>query len=345
MYASLGSCGRIVEAIQHALNAQGGGDWLDPDGIFGPLTGARVHQHQSFCNLSPDGLVGRLTMDSLFQMVELSGRANFKRKNASAAAPVRRSFAFGAGESAGVLGPTWLNPELAEYARHVEAFQRWWNQGAPKQPLPVPPPLVFPKPPIWIPLPPLTPPNAFTLKVPEGKAVSAGFANSIFGSEYKLTLEGSSDLKKDPQEPKKGYHFEQAEWTFKLEYPIFKYRNLEVSFAPALIKDGSGEFHVEASAELEFKNDLIPKIGKKTAFELIPFLGVAAKTNLEVEAEAGIKAALEIDVTSLGTKITVGVKGGPKAAFGSVKRPDGREEQQWTGIPFSAGGFLEAQFE
>lgn len=60
---SEGAQGVRVKTLQHLLNAGGAG--LDPDGIFGPLTGDAVAAFQSAHGLAADGIVGPQTWAAL----------------------------------------------------------------------------------------------------------------------------------------------------------------------------------------------------------------------------------------------------------------------------------------
>jgi len=59
-----GSIGVYVCILQDALNIVGG-TTLSIDGIFGPLTGARVRIFQALNRLSADGVVGCATWQAL----------------------------------------------------------------------------------------------------------------------------------------------------------------------------------------------------------------------------------------------------------------------------------------
>jgi hypothetical protein len=65
----IGSQGKDVRAVQDALNYQvRRGAPLKVDGIFGPLTDARVREFQQSNSLKVDGIVGQNTSGKLFEM-------------------------------------------------------------------------------------------------------------------------------------------------------------------------------------------------------------------------------------------------------------------------------------
>jgi len=69
---SIGSQGKDVKAVQDALNYHvRRGTPLDVDGIFGPLTDARVREFQKSNSLKVDGLVGPNTRGKLFEMAQV----------------------------------------------------------------------------------------------------------------------------------------------------------------------------------------------------------------------------------------------------------------------------------
>jgi hypothetical protein len=69
---SIGSQGSEVKAIQDVLNYHvRRGEPLDVDGIFGPLTDARVREFQKSNSLKPDGIVGPNTRAKLFEQAQV----------------------------------------------------------------------------------------------------------------------------------------------------------------------------------------------------------------------------------------------------------------------------------
>jgi hypothetical protein len=60
---SIGDRGQMVKKLQEKLNEQG--EELDADGVFGPGTHAAVVAFQARHGLTPDGVVGRLTLEAL----------------------------------------------------------------------------------------------------------------------------------------------------------------------------------------------------------------------------------------------------------------------------------------
>jgi peptidoglycan hydrolase-like protein with peptidoglycan-binding domain len=70
MYLRVGSVGPNVFHLQQMLNYLSD-PWhqLAVDGIFGPLTRARVVEYQKMSSLRPDGVVGPLTGNALFGSV------------------------------------------------------------------------------------------------------------------------------------------------------------------------------------------------------------------------------------------------------------------------------------
>jgi hypothetical protein len=226
-----GLTGNAVAALQFALNrAAQPSQPLKPlvcDGIFGPLTLARVVDHQQRKKLVPDGIAGPLTLDTLFQVARLrstlavqmldpprgaapSFLPPFARNGAAprSLAPLTRPEAPRTPRPGQPSMADWLNPTLAEMARQQEAFRAWWDSPHPKPPLPAPKPYppqlnwdqlphdftwLFPSPKHWL---AVTPPSEAMRNVPVRKE----------GVEIALKVEsggeGPSPKPSDPTKPR-----------------------------------------------------------------------------------------------------------------------------------------------
>jgi hypothetical protein len=79
MLLKIGSKGSEVAAVQFAINSVLAPPTpLKVDGIFGPKTQALTQKYQSSRGLKPDGLVGPMTLDSLFQIVTMTARVRMR---------------------------------------------------------------------------------------------------------------------------------------------------------------------------------------------------------------------------------------------------------------------------
>ena len=99
---SRGTTGVDVSELQAGLNfhVRSPAKPLNPDGIFGPLTEARVREFQKLAALKVDGLVGPNTIAALYRQIR--GVVDAKITPREAAVPSSRSLA-GVGVGGGTL--------------------------------------------------------------------------------------------------------------------------------------------------------------------------------------------------------------------------------------------------
>ena len=326
-----GDSGNAVALIQFAFNGVTAFfPKLAVDGRFGSRTQERVRQHQSQQRLVADGIAGPLTLDTLFEIVTLQGRAKFRNKGLE-----RRSFApltpFGFDSA------TWLNPALAEMMRQQQAFLTWFGQPVPKPQLPAPRLVVVPFPgpvgPVFLPMaeqvtlvpaPPAPASPVQLLQEPEGGAFTIAQKGEISG-----------DIAR--------WKFKEAVWGFSLEWAMLKGRLAELSVGPSVVVNTQGEISGEVELTLGGGSGatLKTKLGQLGILKFLPYLATSVTSEMSFQAFSGFKAAAEFIIDEKhGTKLVIGGKAGTKAIFGPVKQPDGREVHQWTGTPLGATGFI-----
>jgi hypothetical protein len=184
---AVGSAGPEVQTLQAALNFYlPRPPKLEVDGVFGPLTRARVVEFQRWKHLAADGIVGPKTEAVLFACVSISGVALvLRRPGGTFLTPVRspgNMLALSPSGSSSASGPLHLPP----------------LQGAPPSPFPrlQVPPFLQPPPPPFLPPPPppfLQPPPPFLLPPPAlfppmaGQLAAGGtFVWGAFPSQWEL---------------------------------------------------------------------------------------------------------------------------------------------------------------
>lgn len=242
-----GLTGNEVAALQFALNRAA--PQVQPtkslvcDGIFGPLTFARVIDHQQRAKLSPDGIAGPLTLGSLFRVARLRTTIQVAATDPPrGSAPPFLALAPRNGMALRPLPPPgldpprtptrrapnmadWLNPTLAEMARQQEAFRAWWDSPHPKPPLPAPKP--YPPPIRWDLLFPeyagiwQTPRHEMVITPPQDTRRNVAVDRK--GMEVSLKVEGGGELPPpDPLKPRR---------------PKWKIFELEVELKALLVKN------------------------------------------------------------------------------------------------------------
>lgn len=323
-------CNQVV-ALQFALNHVT--DFLPKlvcDGIFGPLTFRRVTEHQKRRGLKPDGVVGPLTLDTLFERARLTGRACFRRSrrpapmaaptplsraalgvarlNAAPALAMAPAPAFAAAPAPpGLRRPdpdlaVWLNPALAEMARQQAAFQAWWNRPFPKPPLPdlkVVMPWLQPG---WTGLlGPVTPPvprqPIVIAATPPQPLARRQLPVTEEGQEYTIALRTAGGYQSDRKEPK----FDGVEVEFALEWPMLKDRVKGLVAGASLAAETDGEsVGYSGKGSLALTADTL-KLGGRGVLEAIAELSVAAlwegRTAAGLEGELSPKLQFDLQVT------------------------------------------------
>ncbi|MEJ7848003.1 MAG: peptidoglycan-binding domain-containing protein [Pyrinomonadaceae bacterium] len=153
MIIKRGDFGNGVAIVQFALtNITSFVPKLKTDGVFGVNTEGRVRQHQSQKKLQADGIVGPITLDSLFDIVQLTATTKFRQNDvgrgtssgfqlAQAFKPQTLSFPGGSlippfrpPAAQPPILPDLQSPGIAEFLRHQKAFWTWFAQPVPKPP-------------------------------------------------------------------------------------------------------------------------------------------------------------------------------------------------------------------
>jgi hypothetical protein len=315
-----GNMGNGVAAVQFALNSLTAFmPKLKTDGVFGPKTDERVRQHQSAQRLKPDGVVGRVTIGTLFEAVALTGTTKITHLNDS----VGRGTAFAA-SLAPTLRPPNLgpmpSPELAAWARAHEAFRQWWIHPPPKPTLinPTFGPIPLPKPPLNIFAPPEPAQTAnFHIKhePEEGGNVTLHFQQETTHSSINripkeqvfriavewLVLKGrGADLALQPSINKKNAN---RDWFAEVEFSITSARELALQLESGIFElKMAGHFAAAISSELSAELFLGPKLDAEIA--LIGPGGLSGTSALKIFATA---------------------QGGLRLGYGPEKLPSGRE--------------------
>jgi hypothetical protein len=225
------------------------------DGIFGPLTLARVKDHQQRASLAPDGIVGPLTLDTLFTKARLRSMVQINRTDMASQTPLQPTPPFLAArplrsyqpkpaplrlDPPGVPRPprpypdlsTWLSPSLAELARQQKAFRKWWEQPHPKPPLPAPLPypptirwdLVFARYDWVLPVP------SQVVVVPREPVPTARRSIPVFNTGTELTVRVETEYKHGLPKPK----WKWFELEVELEAPVLKTRFGELKASRSL---------------------------------------------------------------------------------------------------------------
>ena len=340
MLLKRGSVGNGVAVVQFALNGVTSFmPKLASDGVFGLKTEERVRQHQSRQRLQSDGVVGPVTLDSLFEIVQMKARVKFGRNEGAdriASTGPARGLVPNRPPSLGQL----LSPSMAEFMRHQQAFLNWMAQPIPKPPLPLPGFVVVPSAglfgPVFLPLAH----QQISLPGPPATTAHVKLEVPVEGGAFTLSVKGevAADVAKGK--------FKEALYGVELEWVMLKGRIAELSAASSFIQNNKGKFSGEAEVTLTGGSGLTlkTKLGQLGVLKFVPYLATAVSTEGAIQASGGVKLAAEFDVaTTVGKnvlKLGIGIKGGPKAVFGPVELPDGREEHQLTGTPFGATGFV-----
>lgn len=341
MLLKRGSMGNAVAIVQYALNGVTSfAPKLKVDGIFGPRTEERVRQRQSQQRLQPDGIVGPLTLDTLFEIMTLTAKTKFKRNNGARLAPstgLQLRPPLGGSPSP---ASTWLSPpDMAEFMRHQQAFWHWWSQPHPKPELPRPQVVVVPVPGPWGPVYLPAAHQQIVVPGPPAKGALARAAVPAEGGAFTLSIkgEGSVDVA--------NWKFKEAQYGVGLDWAVLKGRAAEIEIGTSIARNHEGEISAEAEVTITGGSGLTlkAKLGQIGVFKLVPYLATAVSSEIAFKASGGVKASAEIAITRIGPfaiKANVGVKGGPKIEYGPVKLQDGREEHQWTATPLGATGFI-----
>jgi hypothetical protein len=376
-----GAVGNGVAAVQFALNraARGAPDWTKPalvcDGIFGPLTLARVLDHQKRESLVPDGIVGPLTLDTLFTKVLLRSSVQITRTDAGTAGQKPSGFRpppLALHTAPPMLrrpaplrldppGPrpartypdlsNWLSPTLAELARQQQAFRAWWEKPHPKPPLraPTPYPLRIPWDRMLTQYAELFPSPKRKEVVPGPPAPAARRSVLVDRSGLELTTRIETEAK------------------FERNKATYKWFELEVELAATLLKSRYGELKAARSLSVSRDHESVGYSAKSSltltqgplrlwdanrtwfsAATLEMSVEIATAVALEsailaAEVEAKQGAALEISVIrpSPETGLTVGVGIGAGATGRLpiwVMRPGRQPEEERVSVtPFFAG--------
>lgn len=339
MLIKRGDTGNAVAIVQHALNGVTAfTPKLNPDGIFGPVTEQRVRQHQSQKGLAADGIVGPITLDSLFEIVRMKGSATFTRisRVGVGAAVGPRPLAL---RSAPPL-PNLMSPSMAEVIRQQQAFWQWFAQPVPKPALPIQAVIV----PVPGPFGPVFLPVAhqqFDVPGPPLRtAAKVQFQSAPEGGAFTLSVKGeaSADVAK--------MKFKEAGYSIGLDWAVLKGRAAEISLGATVQRGNDGQLAVEAEASITGGSGLTlkGKLGELGVIKFLPYLATAISSELSIQASAGAKAAVEMNISpGGGVKVVFTGKAGPKAIFGPVTTLDGREHHQLSALPFA--GSLSLSFE
>jgi peptidoglycan hydrolase-like protein with peptidoglycan-binding domain len=332
-----GDSGNAVAIVQHALNGVTSlAPKLTPDGIFGPVTEQRVRQHQSQQKLSSDGIVGPDTLDTLFEVVAMTARARFSRiaRVGVGVNVAPRLPSFGPAPQ-----PNLLSPSVAEMIRQQQLFWQWFAQPAPKPALPVQAVIV----PVPGPFGPVFLPVAhqqFEVAGPPARTASVKFRSAAEGGAFTLSIkrEATADIAK--------LKFKEANYSIGLDWAVFKGRAAELTVGGTVQRASDGQLAVEAEASITGGSGLTVKgkLGELGVIKFLPYLATAISSELSIQASAGAKGAVEINLSpGGGTKVILTGKAGPKGMFGPVPGADGREHHQFSGLPFA--GSLSLSFE
>jgi peptidoglycan hydrolase-like protein with peptidoglycan-binding domain len=340
MLLKRGSTGNAVAIVQYALNGVTAfAPKLKVDGIFGPKTDERVRQHQSRQRLQPDGIVGPLTLDSLFEIMTLRARSTFKRNDgARSALPTGLRLQPPLGSSPSPAS-NWLSPAMAEFMRQQQAFWHWWSQPQPKPQLPRPNTVIVPIPGPWGPVYLPAAHQQIVVPGPPAKIAQARTAVPAEGGAFTLSIKGEAET--DVAKLK----FKEAEYGVGLDWAVLKGRVAEIEIGASVAQNHEGEISGEVEVTLTGGSGLTlkTKLGQLGVLKFVPYLATSVTSEIAFKASGGVKAVAEIDITRVGPfaiKANVGVKGGPKLQYGPVRLPDGREEHQWTATPMGATGFV-----
>jgi peptidoglycan hydrolase-like protein with peptidoglycan-binding domain len=338
-----GDSGNGVAIVQHALNhVTRLIPKLKPDGIFGPVTEQRVIQHQTQQNLRPDGIVGPVTLDSLFEIVKMQGTATFRRvRTASRPAVGVASRPFGL-RNLPPPPPNLMTPAMAEMIRQQQAFWQWFTQPVPKPALPIQAvivPVPGPFGPVFL---PVAHQQIDAIGPPMQRRAKVQFASSAEGGAFTLSIKGeaTADVAK--------MKFKDANYSLGLDWAVFKGRAAEFTVGSTVQRGNDGQLEVEAEASITGGSGLTlkTKLGQLGVVKLLPYLAAAVSSEMSLQASTGGKAAVEINLSpGGGTKVVLTGKAGPKAIFGPVTLPDGREHHQFTLLPFAAAVSLALEGE
>jgi peptidoglycan hydrolase-like protein with peptidoglycan-binding domain len=337
-----GDTGNAVAIVQHALNGVTAfTPKLKPDGIFGPVTEQRVRQHQTQEKLVSDGIVGPVTLDTLFEIVTMKASARFTR-NTRVAVGARqgpRPMAFGSPPPQ----PNLMSPSLAEMVRQQQAFWHWFSHSVPKPELPIQAVIV----PVPGPFGPVFLPVAhqqFDVPGPPARTAKVQYRAAPEGGAFTLSIKGeaSADIAK--------MKFKEAGYALGLDWAVLKGRAAEISLGGSVQRANDGQLVVEAEASITGGSGLTlkGKLGELGVAKFLPYLATAISSELSIQASGGAKAAVEINLSpGGGTKVVLTGKAGPKAIFGPVPTPDGREHHQFSALPFcgSLSLSLEGEFD
>jgi hypothetical protein len=340
-----GSVGNAVAVVQYALNGVTSFmPKLKCDGLFGPKTEERVRQHQSRQRLQPDGVVGPLTLDSLFEIVTLTCKTRFKQyadtRNGAAPTGLRVNPPL---NGASAPGLNWLSPATAEYLRQQQAFWTWWAQLHPKPPMPQPQTVVVPTPGPWGPV--YLPVTHQQIVLPDAKTAKVQLTAPAEGGSFSIGPKGEASV--DVLKRK----FKEAEYGIGFDWVMLKGRYAELEVGASVARDHKGDLSGEAEVTLKGGAGLTlkTKLGQLGWLKFMPYLATAITSESAVKASGGFKAYAEMNITKLwdryAVKASIGIKGGPKIVYGPVKQPDGREEHQLIVTPFGATGFITLDIE
>lgn len=329
---------------------------LKTDGIFGVKTEERVREHQSQQRLVPDGVVGPITLDSLFDIVQMTATTKFTQIESARPVPsfqLSQSFkpqtlSFPGGSLIPPFRPptqklpplpNLQSTNIAEFFRQQQAFWTWFGQPQPKPAMPQIQAVIVPIPgpfgPVFLPLahqqivvagPPAKVANAKVNVEPEGGA---------------FTISIKADVSADVAKLK----FKEATYGIGLDWVVLKGRLAAFEISPAVARNNKGETAAEVEVTIKGGSGLTlkKKFGELGVVKFLPYLATAVNSELAFQASGGVKASAEINITKIGPvalKAEIGVKGGPKLTYGPVKQPDGREEHQITATPFGGTGFI-----
>jgi peptidoglycan hydrolase-like protein with peptidoglycan-binding domain len=364
-----GDKGNGVAIVQFALNnLTSFVPKLKTDGIFGIKTAERVRQHQQQKRLKPDGIVGPITLDTLFEIAQLTATAEFKendrdqstalgfqqtRQNVSSFPgssfippfkPQSPSFPGGSfippfNPSQPLPPPNLLSSATAEFLRHQQAFWTWFAQPAPKPPMPELNAVVVPTPgpfgPVFLPVAHQT----ITLPGPPAKAASAKINFDTSGRSISLVIKGdaSVDVAK--------WKFKEATYGIGMDWVVLNGRVAQMEVSPAFVRNNEGKIRGEVQVSLKGASGLTlkHKLGELGALKLLPYLATAVTTEFAIQGSLGFKAKAEINITKNGPfimKAEIGIGGAMKLGYGPVEQPNGSVIHQITGSPFAGSGFL-----
>lgn len=367
-----GLVGGGVAAVQYALNgaARLAPDWREPplvvDGIFGPRTFARLVDHQKRRGLTPDGVVGPLTLNALFTRAVLRSRVAVEMTaSPRASAPTLAAHGFRAGAprpdplslsplrlgapglgTPGQARPgprpypdlsSWLSPSLAEMARHQAAFLEWWSKPHPKPPLPAPP---APAPAPWD--------RALEgwafmarkrqVQVSGAPASTTKAVAHASGSGLELTAKIASEARFGPSPPEVKYYELEIELAGVLTTSRYGEFKLGVAGAQAVTHKGAGYEAKSALSLTQGRPDLWKSAGPwfsaaklEMSAEIAAALALeAAMRAAEVEASAGAELQIAVyrGTGEEGLTLALGVRGGSTTRIPLWVRHPGREPDE-----------------